>query len=55
MDDMMQLTQIRREALREEADMRRLIKLAQQDQQPRRSNHAMGIGRIIQMVLVMLK
>jgi hypothetical protein len=54
MDDMMQLTQIRREALREEADMRRLVKLAQEDQKPRR-NHALGIGRILQMVLVMLK
>ena len=55
MDDMMQLTQIKREALREEADMRRLVRLAQEDQKPRRHNHALGIGRIIQMVLVMLK
>ena len=55
MDDMMHLTRIRREDLREEADMRRLVKLAQQDQQPRRTNPALGIGRIIQMVLVMLK
>ena len=54
MDDMMQLSQIRREALREEADMRRLVKLAQEDEKPRR-NPALGIGRIIQIALVMLK
>jgi glycerate kinase len=55
MDDMMQLTQIRQQALREEADIRRLVKLANKDQQPRRANHTFGIGRIIQMALVMLK
>ena len=55
MDDMMQLTHIRQQALCEEADMRRLLKLAQKDQEPRRTNHALGIGRIIQIALVMLK
>jgi hypothetical protein len=55
MDDMMQLTHLRQQALREEADMRRLVKLAKADLEPRRTNPALSIGRIIQMVLVMLK
>jgi hypothetical protein len=50
---MMQTAQIRNEALRAEADARRLAKLAQEGQG--RTNHALSVGRIIQMVLVMLK
>jgi hypothetical protein len=53
MDNLMQMTQIKHETLRAEADARRLAKLAQEGQG--RTNHALSVGRIIQMVLVMLK
>lgn len=53
MNDLMTMTQNRREALQQEAEARRLAKLAQSDAQ--QSRRGISIGHIIQTLLVALR
>jgi hypothetical protein len=51
---MSDMARMRQQDLRHEAEAHRLAQIAKGDQEPRRSL-SLSIGRIIQMVLVMLK
>jgi hypothetical protein len=53
MYDIMTVNQMRREALQQEAEARRLVLLAQSDSQ--QSRRSISIGRIIQTLLVALR
>ncbi len=55
MNYMLEMAQMKQPDLYAEAEARQLVKLAKVGQQPRRSRPTLNIGRILQMVLVMLK